>query len=315
MNRDTAILQMMLTEGVGARTLSRLLQRLSAEQQPVEEFVMAPPDRIAAAYGLRPAVASAIRTNLARAEALRDELESHRIKLLARTDSDYPSSLLAKLEQQAPPILFVRGDHRLLAGPSAAVVGARHGSEQGLRIAYDCGSLLGSAGINVVSGYAPGTDTAAHLGALVDNGSTTLVLASGILAFQLRTVLVEAWDDSRIVIVSEFPPGASWRAHNAMQRNRTICALSSAVILVEAGLAGGTFAAGKAARELNVPLYVVDYPDPPGSAEGNRYFLQHGAHPLSINENGTVSLDAIQLDESTPSPADHQGRLFSDGAG
>lgn len=309
MNRDTAILQMMLTEGVGARTLSRLLQRLSAEQQPVEEFVLAPPDRIATAYGLRPAVASAIRTNLARAEALRDELESHRIKLLARTDSDYPSSLLAKLEQLAPPVLFVRGDHKLLGGPSAAVAGARHGSEQGLRIAYDCGSLLGSDRINVVSGYAPGTDTAAHLGALAAGGSTTLVLASGILAFQLRSVLAQAWDDSRIVIVSEFSPGAPWRAHNAMQRNRTICALSGAVILVEAGLAGGTYAAGKAAQKLNVPLYVVDYPDPPASAEGNRYFLRHGAHPLTISDNGTVSLDAMQLDDSTPAPAGRQGHL------
>ena len=68
--------------------------------------------------------------------------------------------------------------------------------------------------------------------------------------------------EANSVVVSEFPPKLPWSVGNAMQRNRTICGLVHAMIVIEAGTTGGTWAAGQAALELGVPLFVLDFPNP-----------------------------------------------------
>jgi predicted Rossmann fold nucleotide-binding protein DprA/Smf involved in DNA uptake len=122
-----------------------------------------------------------------------------------------------------------------------------------------------------------------HSGALEVGGTTTIVLAEGILHFRLKEKdLPWLGDDpmSRILVISQFPPRVPWKAHNAMARNRTICALSDALVVIESGLQGGTFDAGNTALNLSVPLFCVEYAQPSESAEGNQYFLKHGAVPL-----------------------------------
>jgi predicted Rossmann fold nucleotide-binding protein DprA/Smf involved in DNA uptake len=134
--------------------------------------------------------------------------------------------------------------------------------------------------LNVVSGYAQGVDLAAHRGALSAGGSTTLVLAEGILHFRLKRDIKSIASDSNFVAMLEFPPTLPWSGRNAMVRNHTICGLSNAMILVESGAEGGTFECGKAALDQHCPLFVVDYEKRPDSAAGNAFFLQRGAIPL-----------------------------------
>jgi predicted Rossmann fold nucleotide-binding protein DprA/Smf involved in DNA uptake len=78
-------------------------------------------------------------------------------------------------------------------------------------------------------------------------------------------------------VVSEFFPENHWIAGRAMQRNRTICALSRALVLIEARATGGTFAAGEVALAMGVPLFTADYSTQLESNNGNRILLARGA--------------------------------------
>jgi len=65
-----------------------------------------------------------------------------------------------------------------------------------------------------------------------------------------------------------------------MQRNRTICGLVQALVVVEAGTSGGTWEAGLEALKLGIPLFVLDFPEPAPSAQGNPLLLKKGGEPL-----------------------------------
>lgn len=74
------------------------------------------------------------------------------------------------------------------------------------------------------------------------------------------------------VVVSEYTPRLPWLARNAMQRNKTICGLSNAVVVIESGLKGGTFEAGKAALLLRRPLLLRSMPSLPSQRKGMPIF-------------------------------------------
>jgi DNA processing protein len=147
--------------------------------------------------------------------------------------------------------------------------------------------------MNIVSGYANGVDLAAHQAALSAGGVTTMVLAEGILKFRSKHDLAHLFDEDNHLILSEFPPRLPWSVHNAMHRNRVVCALSDSVVVIEAGLSGGTFAAAEKTLQLRRPLFVVDYANPPPSAEGNRHFLGKGAIPLRRDREGKANLQPV----------------------
>ena len=68
-----------------------------------------------------------------------------------------------------------------------------------------------------------------------------------------------------------------------MTRNHTLIGLSNALIVVESGLKGGTFEAGRFALKAKVPLFVAEYAQPSELAVGNTYFIQRGATPIRRN--------------------------------
>jgi DNA processing protein len=91
----------------------------------------------------------------------------------------------------------------------------------------------------------------------------------------------------RIVVMSQFPPHQPWQVSNAMKRNATAICLSEAFCVIESGdETGGTWQAGLTALKHNVPLYVLDYDDPPESALGNQKLIQKGG--VSIHHNNLV---------------------------
>lgn len=209
-----------------------------------------------------------------------DDLEGKGVQLVSVTDDNYPERLRTLLGKKAPPLLMVMGNRHLLGKPSVGFCGSRKASEKGIATAKDCADQLASEGVNIISGYAAGVDLTTHQAALECGGTTTLVLCEGILNFRIKRDLNNLWDWERITVISEFLPGLPWSAHNAMQRNHTICALSSAMILIEAGSTGGSIEAGRACLRMGIPLFAPFYEGMPESAVGNRELLKQGAHPL-----------------------------------
>ena len=226
----------------------------------------------------------------AKAEALLDlplELEAaaleeafgHRgIRVVLASSSEYPPAL--RVLPRPRPVLYVMGNPAALTVTGVGICGSRHASSQGLQFAKRFGGKVAGLGSNEVSGYAKGVDSEAHLGALEASGNTIVVLAEGILNFNLKRAFRNVPEVSNhMTVVSEFHPARPWAVQGAMQRNETICALSYALVVVEAQAKGGTFNAGLECLRQHKPLFVVQY-DGPGEAAatpaGNRVLLGKG---------------------------------------
>ncbi|HEY5311533.1 MAG TPA: DNA-processing protein DprA [Pirellulales bacterium] len=294
-------MQLLCTRGVGARTLGRILDDCSKRGMRPAEIVGLPDDELAARFRLSPDLPSALAASTDTARQLWKELTEHTVHVLVRGWPGYPTNLRAARGDDAPPVLFALGNLDLLQRPSVGFCGSRRASERGLTIASDCARFLSKNAVNVVSGYAHGIDLAAHRGALEANGSTTVVLAEGILHFRIKSDIKGFANESNLLVISEFPPRLPWAGRQAMARNRTICGLSNALILVESGAEGGTFECGKAALDQRCPLFVVEYAQPPVSAEGNAFFLRRGARALRRSRSGQASMEAVVAAAAMPS--------------
>jgi DNA processing protein len=282
--------------GVGASTLRAVLTRLTREDLAPEAFLQLDDYSLLSRFGLKPLAVAALREPDDETLGTWQRLEAESVKILVRGQAGYPERLHRLLRDTAPPLLFLLGGLDLFERPAVGFCGSRRASAKGLRAAHDCAHLLAQQQFNIISGYAHGVDLAAHRAALEAGGTTTVVLAEGILHFQVKSEIrdmLSAGDFSRLSVLSEFPPGLSWRAHNAMTRNRTICGLSHAMIVIESGPDGGTFEAGKAALELGEPLFCIDYAETPPAAAGNPYFLKNGAFSLRRARTGEPNLSKL----------------------
>ncbi|CAI2719264.1 DNA-processing protein DprA [Nitrospina watsonii] len=223
-----------------------------------------------------------------------DKLLDKNVQVIFFEDDIYPQKLVSRLKKKAPPILLAFGNLNLLSKTSVGFCGSREASGKGLETAYDCAEQLSRDGINIVSGYAHGVDMTTHRAALESGGTTTLVLAEGILNFKIKKELLSIWDWDRVLVLSEFLPGLPWSVRNAMQRNGVICALSEAVILIEAKSRGGSIEAGKTCLGMNLPLFAPVYEGMPESAVGNRELLNQGAYPIyKSQKTSKANLDKI----------------------
>lgn len=282
--------------GVGVSTLRKVLSRTAREGLGLGDLLSIEDHGFLSHLGLTPSVVDALRNPARETLELWQLLEEQFVRILILGQRGYPARLRSLLGNTSPPVLFLLGELDLLQCRAVGFCGSRRASAKGLGVAADCASSLARQQINVVSGYANGIDLAAHRAALEVGGSTTIVMAEGILHFKVKSELrglVNKGDFSRLAVVSEFPPGLSWRAHNAMTRNRTICGLSRAMVVIESGSEGGTFEAGKAALELGEPLFCVEYSETPLEAAGNSYFLKHGAQSLRRSRNGEPNLTKL----------------------
>lgn len=195
------------------------------------------------------------------------------IRCIGWNDPDYPASLVTL--DDPPPVLWVRGDPAVLAGPAVALVGSRAGSAYATTVAGMLAADLAAAGVIVVSGLARGVDVAAHRGALRAGGGTLAVLGSGVDVIyppEHRPMAEAMSTGTRTALVSELPPGTRPLHWFFPLRNRIISGLSQAVVIVEAGKKSGSLITARCALEQGREVLAV-----PGSVLGGR---NHGGHAL-----------------------------------
>ncbi|GAB0148794.1 MULTISPECIES: DNA-processing protein DprA [Marichromatium] len=252
--------------GIGPRTAAQLLERYGDA-----EAILAQPARQLTAAGLRPETVAAL------ASPAREPIERvlHWVEqpgawVLTRNDPRYPRRL-AQLDD-APPLLYVRGDPTLLAEPQVAVVGSRNPTPGGAELTHAFARELAGYGLVVTSGLASGVDAAAHLGAL-ERGRTIAVLGTGpdrVYPAAHRELAHRIAANG--ALVSEFPPGVEPLARNFPRRNRLISGLSLGVLVTEAALKSGSLITARLALEQGREVFAV-----PGSV---RNPLARGCHAL-----------------------------------
>ena len=218
-------------------------------------------------------------------------LESSDVRLIPITADTYPQQLRRRPPSLAPPLLMTVGSPDPLLPGGIAFAGARQASDQGLAHTRALVAKAVAQRFTVVSGGAKGTDAATHDEALASGGSTAIVLAEGILSARARHY-APLLERGRAAIVSTFLPHDAWAAWRAMERNRYILGLCERLVVIEAGVRGGTLAAGREAIEAGMETWVLDYPDPPESAAGNRLLLEMGARPIPVSTGDELSIPA-----------------------
>ena len=168
-------------------------------------------------------------------------------------------SLLDDLE--TPPALWWQGSlEPAAAWRAVAIIGTRHPTPYGQRVARKLAEGCARAGLVVVSGLAMGVDSAAHLGALdAPKGRTIAVMASGIDVVHPRANRALA-DRIRAAgaLVTAYPPGETPRKHRFLERNQLIAALCHAVVIVEGEHpTSGALSTASRAHELGRELLAV----------------------------------------------------------
>jgi len=194
----------------------------------------------------------------------------------------YPPALAH--DRHAPAVLFATGDPAVFEGrPRVAVVGTRSATPYGLGLAAELGCGLAHAGVVVVSGAAPGIDSAAHAGALaVDDGAPTVgVLGTALDAetsraeVALRDALAE-----RGAVLSEIPPGVHSARWRFAVRTRVIAALAHVVVVVECHHRGGSLLTVSAALARGVTVTAVPGSVRSPASAGTNRLLVEGAVPV-----------------------------------
>lgn len=193
--------------------------------------------------------------------------------------SAYPVALAD--DDDAPSILFWRGEIDVLAGTRVAIVGTRRATRYGIDVARSLGRDLSAAGVAVVSGLALGIDGAAHHGALeVDGAPPIAVVGSGVDHVYPRANR-SLWSQvaARGVVLGEHPLGAPAAAWQFPARNRIIAALADVVVVVESQSTGGALGTALEAARRGRPVLAVPGPVTAASSAGTNQLLFDGCAP------------------------------------
>lgn len=170
----------------------------------------------------------------------------------------------------APPIALVgRGALEVLQLRSLAIVGTRNPTNYGVRVAGDFAAGFVDREWAITSGGAYGIDAAAHRGALVAEGITVAVLASGIdVNYPAGHMKLFEEITENGLIVSEVMPGTPAIPSRFLTRNRLIAALSCATLVVEAAFRSGSLRTARDAAELLRPVMAIPGPITSPTSEG-----------------------------------------------
>ena len=206
--------------------------------------------------------------------------------ILTPCHPNYPERL-AQLED-APVVLYVRGNLACLNKDSLAIVGARQATADGRDRAHCFARLLAERGYCIVSGLAYGIDAAAHRGALVaedKTGTTLAVMGTGVDMVYPTTHRALADEILRHdgALVSAMRLGTPALPVHFPRRNRIVAGLAKGVLVVEAALRSGSLITAREAADLGREVFAM-----PGSI---RSPLSHGPHALI--RQGAVLVETV----------------------
>lgn len=253
-----------------------------------------PEDRIASVPGIGVRRARNIK-NFSDWRHVQDQIEllaRENVRIVTCDALGYPAML--KQIDDAPAVLFVKGQIEDEDRFAVAIVGSRKTTSYGRLVAERLSAGLAEAGFTIVSGMARGIDTIAHMGAIKCGGRTIAVLGTGLdRAYPPENKgLMERIADSGYV-VSEFPFGTVPNRENFPQRNRLISGLSLGVVVVEAAAGSGALITARYALEQNREVFAVPANINSPNATGTNELIKSGAKLVQKTDDIIVELAPI----------------------
>jgi DNA processing protein len=228
------------------------------------------------------------------------------ITALTWDDPRYPTRL--REIDDAPPVLYLRGDLASTDELAVAVVGTRRPTPYGRQVAEELSYQLAANRITVVSGLARGVDAIAHRAALQAGGRTLAVMACGLdMVYPPEHAKLSREIAEQGVLITEQPLGTQPRGDYFPRRNRILSGLSLGVLVVEADIKSGAMITARQALDQNREVFAV-----PGSvfspqSRGTNAAIQRGEAKLVLTVedilqelNLTTAPQQIEMQELVP---------------
>ena len=213
-----------------------------------------------------------------------EEMERHGLELIIPGHKFF--------ELPAPPIaLTVKGNKELLESKSIAIVGTRNPTAYGQKVASEMAANFVDREWVVVSGGAYGIDAAAHKGALIAEGETIAVLASGLnVLYPAGNARLFAAIEESGLLLSEYMPGTPALPFRFLNRNRIIAAIADGTMVVEAAFRSGALRTAHDAAQLNRVVMAIPGPINSPLSEGCHRLIGDGSAMICTGVNDAIEL-------------------------
>lgn len=268
------LLTLTLIPGIGPLTARALLNQFATPSGILD----ASESSLRQVPGVGPRLAGRIAQARTECDAVseREACRAAGVQILSSELDSYPAALHEIPDP--PPILYVQGEIQPVDALAIGVVGSRHCTPYGLRMAERLAAGLARVGITVVSGLARGIDAAAHRGALKAGGRTLAVLANGLSRVyppEHESLAAEVAQSG--ALLCEVPMRQPPLAQLFPQRNRIISGLSLGVVVVEATPRSGSLSTARHAMEQNREVFAVPGPADSLASRGCHRLIRDGA--------------------------------------
>ncbi|MHA2628305.1 DNA-processing protein DprA [Streptococcus agalactiae] len=201
--------------------------------------------------------------------------EFKKFPVLSILDSNYPLEL--KEIYNPPVLLFYQGNIELLSKPKLAVVGARQASQIGCQSVKKIIKETNNQFV-IVSGLARGIDTAAHVSALKNGGSSIAVIGSGLdVYYSTENKKLQEYMSYNHLVLSEYFAGEQPLKFHFPERNRIIAGLCQGIVVAEAKMRSGSLITCERALEEGREVFAIPGNIIDGKSDGCHHLIQEGA--------------------------------------
>jgi DNA processing protein len=291
--RDLLALQ--LVPGLGPRLTAALLARFGS----AAAVLSAGPDQLCEVphIGTKLAadISAALRTVDVNAEL--DRMERRGVHLRGLGSPEYPAALATIADP--PHLLYVRGTIEARDANAVALVGSRHCTAYGRRVAERLATGLVQAGYTVISGLARGIDGVAHRAALQAGGRTLAVLAGGLSRIYPPEHADLAGEvQAAGALLTEASMDMDPMAFMFPARNRLISGLSRGVVIIEAAERSGALITASHAAEQGRPVFAIPGPIDSPASGGTHALIRKGAILIRGVEDILEELQGLPVAET-----------------
>jgi DNA processing protein len=245
-----------MLQGISCRNLKLLMEACGDA-----EFLFKERKRILEKMpGIRPEVLLLLSNKKILEDAERELLflEKHSIRPLWYEDSSYPT--LLKHCEDAPLILFSKGNVSINTKKCLSIVGTRKATSYGIGMCEALISGLCQRGHHplIISGLAYGIDICAHRAALKNGLDTVAVLGHSLREIYPSEHRETAKDIiSHGALITEFHSLDQGGKSNFVRRNRIIAGISEATLVIESGVKGGSLITAELALSYHREVFCV----------------------------------------------------------
>ena len=191
---------------------------------------------------------------------------------VTKVSVQYPAMLRQRLGQDAPALLWARGDYSLLNAPGVALVGSRDLRSDNHDFAAAVGRRAAAQGLALISGNARGADRTAQEAARSSGGTVISIVADELDRQPIR---------DGVLWLSEDGFSEPFSAQRALSRNRVIHAMAWRTFVAQSrAKMGGTWdGTVKNLRFGWSDVYCFD-----DGSEATRLLTRMGAFPVGMED-------------------------------